>query len=405
MTSFADVRTTEAKERLLGDIRDLAPQIRSRAADFEAQREIPIDLIEALRSIGIFRMFVARSSGGLELDLPAAIEIIEALSRLDGSMGWATMIGSGASVMVPLLPRETYEQVYRNGPDVIIASSTVAAGTAEAMAGTSDWRVNGRWPFVTGCRHADWIFGLCVVTEEGKPLPGPSGDGGPPLTRAFALPSRDWEIEDTWHVAGLKGTGSHHVGLKDTSVPTANFFDLAGGASCQPGPLYQGALQLIPLMHVAVAVGIAEGALDELIELANTGRQQVRATVPMRESESFRGELGRIAADIRAARACLREQVASHWRHALAGTLKSDALFVQSTQTAIWVATTCVRAGDACFALAGGSAVYETSPLQRRLRDLHTLGQHALTQQRHYVSGGKLLLERSAADADLGLSF
>jgi alkylation response protein AidB-like acyl-CoA dehydrogenase len=158
-------------------------------------------------------------------------------------------------------------------------------------------------------------------------------------------------------------------------------------------------------MHVAVAVGIAEGAVDELIDLANTGRQQVRAAVPMRDSEIFRAELGRIAAEIRAARACLRAQTASHWRRALDGTLKNDAFLVQSTQTAIWVATTCVRAADACFALAGGSAVYETSLLQRRLRDLHTLGQHALTQQRHYVGGGKLLLDRSVADAEIGLTF
>src|SRR5271167_3540804 len=146
---------TKTSDHLLADIRDLAPAIRSRATDIEAARRIPLDLVEALRSIGIFRMFVARSQGGLELDLPAAIEIIEALSRIDGSVGWATMIGSGASVMVPLLPRETYEQVYRSGPDVIIASTTLPAGTAEAVAG--GWRVNGRWPFVSGCQHADWI--------------------------------------------------------------------------------------------------------------------------------------------------------------------------------------------------------------------------------------------------------
>jgi alkylation response protein AidB-like acyl-CoA dehydrogenase len=385
--------------RLLADIGELAPAIRARAAEIENGRRIPLDLVEALRSIGVFRMFVPRSHGGLEVDLPTGIEIIEALGRIDGSVGWTAMIGSGAAIMVPLLPRETFEQVYRNGPDVIIASSTMPAGTVEAMG--SGWRVNGRWPFVSGCQHADWIHGLCIVTEGGKPLPGPRGDAGPPLTRAVALPARHWQIEDTWHVAGLKGTGSHHVALNDMVIPAENFFDLANGLSCVPGPLYQAALQLIPLMHVAVAVGIAEGAADELIELANTGRQQVRAAVPMRDSETFQGELGRVAAEIRAARAVLRAQAESHWRRALAGTLKDEALLTQSTQTAIWVATTCVRVADACFALGGGAALYETSPLQRRLRDLHALGQHALTQQRHYVAGGKLLLDRSAADAKL----
>jgi alkylation response protein AidB-like acyl-CoA dehydrogenase len=236
------------------------------------------------------------------------------------------------------------------------------------------------------------MFGFCVMTEGGKPLSGPTGEGGPPLVRGFFLPARDWQIEDTWYVAGLKGTGSHHITLRDTVVSAANFFDLAAGEPCLPGPLYQAVLPVLPLMLGAVSVGIAEGALDELVELAKTGRQQFQAAMPMRDSETFQGELGRIAAELRAARAFLQVQAASHWRHALAGTLKDEALQTQATQTAILLATTCVRAADACFALAGSSALYETSPLQRRLRDLHVLAQHYNVQQRHYVNAGKLLL-------------
>jgi len=148
-------------------------------------------------------------------------------------------------------------------------------------------------------------------------------------------------------------------------------------------------------------VGMAEGAVDELVELANTGRQQLRAATPMRDSETFHGELGRVAADLRAARALLQVQAASHWRHALAGTLRDEALVTQSTQTATWLATTCVRVANACFALGGGSALYETSPLQRRLRDLHAAGQHAIAQQRQYASAGKLLLSSAAASSKI----
>ena len=61
------------------------------------------------------------------------------------------------------------------------------------------------------------------MTEGGKPLPGPAGAGGPPLLRAVVLPARDWQIEDTWHVAGLKGTGSHHIVLRDKLVPAGEF--------------------------------------------------------------------------------------------------------------------------------------------------------------------------------------
>jgi alkylation response protein AidB-like acyl-CoA dehydrogenase len=218
---------TQTAQRLLADIRELAPQVFSRAAEIEAGRRIPPDLVEALRSIGVFRMFVPQTHGGLELDLPIALEVIEALGRLDGSVAWTAMIGAGSAIFVPYLPRETYDQVYQNGPDMIIAASAPPAGTAEAV--PAGWRINGRWPFVSGCQHADWILGFCVVTEGGKPLPGPAGEDGPPMLRGFMLPAREWQIEDTWYVAGLKGTGSHHVTLRDTLVPAVNSFDPVSG--------------------------------------------------------------------------------------------------------------------------------------------------------------------------------
>ena len=211
------------------------------------------------------------------------------------------------------------------------------------------------------------------------------------------LPAREWQIEDTWYVAGLKGTGSHHISLKDKVIPAANFFDLANAKPCVPGPQYQAVQQFIPLMHSAVATGIARGALDELVQLANTGRQQQRTTAPMRELPTFQYELGRIEADLRAARALTDAQVESHWRHALAGTLKDDALHAQGAQTATWVTAACVGIADECFRLGGGSALYETSPLQRRMRDLHAAAQHAAVHQRNYGNAGKLLLAGSSA--------
>ena len=375
--------------RLLADIRELAPGITARAAEIEDARRIPPDLAEALRSIGVFRMFVPQSHGGFELDLPTGLEIITALGRIDGSLGWIAMNSSGGSIITPSLPRETYDKIYQNGPNVAFAGSIQPVGTAEATAG--GWQVSGRWPFASGCQHADWMAGFCIMTEGGKPLPG---ERGRPRIRGFCLPAHNWQIEDTWYAAGLKGTGSHHITLRDVVVPAVNFFDLQDGVPCLPGPLYQAALQVLPLFHGAIDVGMAEGALDDLLALADTGRQQLRASVPMRESETFQFELGRVCADLRAARAFLRAQGASHWRHAVAGTLRDEALSAEGTQAGIWVATTCVRVADACFALAGGNAVYDSSPLQRRLRDLHTAAQHAAVQQRHYATAGKMATEQ-----------
>jgi alkylation response protein AidB-like acyl-CoA dehydrogenase len=82
---------SQTTQRLLADIRELAPHVTSRAAEIEAGRRIPPDLVQALRSTGVFRMFVPQRHGGLELDLPTALEVIATLGRLDGSVGWTAM--------------------------------------------------------------------------------------------------------------------------------------------------------------------------------------------------------------------------------------------------------------------------------------------------------------------------
>src|SRR5260221_3195337 len=177
---------TSTAKRLLADIRDMAPAITARAVEIEAERRIPLDLVEALRSIGLFRMFVPQSHGGLELDLPEGLEIIAALSRIEGSVGWIAMIASGGEIFAPLLPHETYDQVYQNGPDVIFAGSNQPAGSAEAIAGS--WRVSGRWPFPSGGQHAHWVARFCGMHEKGNPLPRPLP--GAPVFRGSCPPRR-----------------------------------------------------------------------------------------------------------------------------------------------------------------------------------------------------------------------
>ena len=171
-------------QSLLTAIHDLAPSITERAAEIEASRRIPAGIIEALKSAGVFRMFVPRSYGGLELDLPAGLEVLSELAKIDGSVGWTAMTSSCGSLFAPYLPQQTYETIYRNGPDVIFAGATQPVGTAEET-GAGAWQVSGRWPFASGCQHADWIAGFCVAIAQAN---NPLSEGAPaaPLVAAAA---------------------------------------------------------------------------------------------------------------------------------------------------------------------------------------------------------------------------
>ncbi|WP_028209145.1 acyl-CoA dehydrogenase family protein [Paraburkholderia nodosa] len=120
------------------------------------------------------------------------------------------------------------------------------------------------------------------------------------------------------------------------------------------------------------------------------------------EQGDDQGELGRIEADVRAARPAMQVQAESHWRHALAASLNDQALYSEGIQTGIWIATICSRAAHACFTLSGGAAMYESSPLQWRLRDLQAAAQHAMVHQRHYAEAGRMLLEPGRINVKVG---
>ncbi|MGY3618313.1 acyl-CoA dehydrogenase family protein [Bradyrhizobium sp. USDA 10063] len=381
----------EAADRILSELDRLAPIIAARAAEAEEARRIPTDMIQMLKSVGVFRMTAPQIHGGLEFDLPTVARILRKLFKIDGSTGWVVTITNATALLLPLLPRETYEETYRNGPDRLCAGGGQPTGTAVAEAG--GLRVNGRWPFASGCEDADWIAAICVLTEDGKPVPGPTPEI--PATRVVCLPAGNWQIEDTWHAPGLRATGSHHIVLKDVFVPSENVFDMASPRPCLPGPLYSAPpMQIATLLHGPIALGMAEGALDDIVAIAQSGRKQQRAAVSMRDSEIFHYELGRAQAEFRAAQVLCDAQIASHWRHALAGTLSGDALLAEATQSMIWVTEACLRVIQSCFALAGGAAVSNSSPLQRRLRDMQTAAQHAGVHARHYAQAGKLLLSQ-----------
>lgn len=386
MYDTASSRSQVEAERLLAAIETLAPEIKARAEEIEAGRRIPLDLIGKLKSLGAFRLFVPRRHGGLELDLQSGLDLITAVSRIEGSVGWTMMIASGGQMIMPALPETTYADLYSNGPDLIVAGSAQPLGRAEMVRG--GWRVSGCWPFASGCLHADIIVGLCVMTENGEPI---RTEAGTPLTRFAVLPAREWEIEDTWHVSGLKGTGSNHVVLRDAMVPDSHFAQFPGSAPCIPGPLYRSPFAVLPLLHASMSVGVAEAALQDIVALATSGRQQLRASQPMRDSELFQDGLARAQANLRAAQHFHRTQTEAIWRQLHAGP-PDGAQVLETIQACLWIAATCVQVAQACFVLGGGASVYENSPLSRRLRDLQAAAQHGIAQPRHYASTARPLL-------------
>ena len=380
------MRNNRQAAGMLDAVTALAPSLAARAIEIETARTLPADLVETLREIGFYRMFVSRDHGGMEIDIPTSLPIYEALAAADASAAWTVMTGGHAPIFTSLMPRASLDRIYANGPDVAWANSLVPAGRAEMVKG--GYRVSGDWPLASGCLHADWIFGLCVVTEGGRALPGPSAAA--PLMRCIALPAADWTVVDTWRAIGLEGSGSHTVTLSDAFAPADQSFDHASGVSELAGPLYRAPLAVLPVHAAAIAIGVAEGAVDDIIALASTGKRAAGAASDLRDSPVFHHALGRAEADLRAARALVHAQAAQQWRWADSGHLDADS-GIACGQASAWAAAACIRTVETCYAAAGGSAVYDTSPLQRRLRDIRALAQHKAVNESNFTDAGAAL--------------
>ena len=377
-------------DQVLSRISALAPVVAQHARGMEQDRRLPKELVSALKSARIYSMLVPRRYGGLELDAPSALRAISALAKLDGSVGWNAMIGHIASLVPFLVNPALCEKIFQDGKDHVIAGAGQPVGTAERVPG--GWKVTGSWPFASGCQNAEWIAGTCVMMEGGSPIDNPDGPG--PMTRTCLMPAEQWEIQDTWHTLGLKGTGSHHVALTDVLVPDENFFEFPFGTSFAPDPIFAKFIEVMVLAHAAVPVGIAEGAILDLVELAGAGVKQLFMTVPLVETERFKEGLARLDAELMAARALLEAQITRVWQNPERSTVKDMARVAEQRQAAVWITAACVRVAEGCFALAGSRAVYESSPLQRRVRDLRVAAQHVAVHPRHYVAAGDAVLAR-----------
>ncbi len=363
-------------------IRDLLPDIQQRSPEIENSRRIPPDLVASLKAAGIFRLMAPKSLGGDEIDFPSSAQILSELAKADGAVGWSLMIGCETPQLLALLPEQTFEQLYADGPDVTVGGAFAPKGVAKPVEG--GFEASGQWGFASGCEHADYLFGNCVVTD-------PEAPEQPPELRCMLMPRAEWQILDTWHTSGLRGTGSHDITIDKAFIPAEHSFDLFGGTPCIDRPLFRAPIQQFALHIGAVALGIAEGALEELTAFAIAGKTRLYARSAMADGELFQYRLGHAEADTQAARALLESRVAELWQQAQAGSISPD-LQMRVMQTEAWVVEISARVVDACYTAGGGSAIYEASPLQRRLRDIHTLTQHASAQEGVFANAGAKLL-------------
>jgi indole-3-acetate monooxygenase len=360
----------------------LAPLIRSCADETDAARELPRPLFEALADAGLFHLAVPRSIGGGEIDLPSYVEVIEEIGKADASTGWAVNQGAIYATYAARMPREVARAIWMETPRSVVANTP--APTAQAVVVPGGYRVTGRQGFSTGCRHASWVAAHAQIIENGQVRL----EGDQPEMRYFFVPVAEAELLDTWHVRGMRGTGTHHFAVHDVFVPAERTVLSATAPALEPGPLYKIPRTLaFASGDAAVALGMARSCLDAFFELAGAKTPRAMQAL-LRDQSMVQVNVGQAEAALRSGRAFLVEAVRDIWSEATAGsvTLERRAVLRLATTHGIRLAAQII---DTVYNAAGATAAYEGNLIQRHFQDIHVITQHLQGRLAHYELVGR----------------
>lgn len=386
-TRIAEPTLAVVGDESWGRIAELLPRVRARRAEIEQARRIPRDLADELRGTGIFRLGVPRTLGGAEAGPADLMRVAELVAAADGSTGWCAMVGIANNVSAGYMAEVGAREMYAD-PSAPTAGLAAPAGTAVRVDGGV--RVTGRWSFASGITHCEWMWAGCIVLEDGRPKMTAHG----PEIVHVGVPAGEVAVHDTWQVSGLCGTGSFDVSVADAFVPERRIFALLDPAEHRSEPLYRmPPLPLFVVQVAAVSLGIARGALDELLGLAQTKVPSMYTAV-LADKAVAQVEVARAEAALGGARASLYAIVDEMWATVSTGgtpSARQVALCRAAATHAVATAATVTRTAST---LGGGSSIYSTSSLQRHARDAEAVTHHFTVAPHTWEEIGRVLLGR-----------
>ena len=373
-------------------------ELAARAPEAEDVRKLPQDLAQTLAETGFYAMCNPVEDGGQGASPADYAETVEALARGDAAPAWCSFIATTAAFGMAYADNDTVRALLSR-PGVKTAGVFAPMGRAveTEQEGMKGYRINGRWAWGSGTQNADWVSGGCFLAgEDGKLI---MSDKGGPIQLAPIFSADQLHFIDTWHVTGLKGTGSTDFEVRDAFVPadrvTAGF-----GRTRQDEPIFRfPAFGLLAIGIAAVALGAARGAMDDFYELAGA-KKPSGSSKTLSEKALTHRDVAMSEADIRQARAFFYQAIEAAWETALDGPVSLDARrdLRLATTSAVQSAR---RAVDRIYELAGGTAVYSQSPIQRRFRDVHVATQHIMVGASTWETTGRLFLGQPADTAML----
>jgi 3-hydroxy-9,10-secoandrosta-1,3,5(10)-triene-9,17-dione monooxygenase len=374
---------------LLARATTMRPVLERNADTTDSLRRLADENVQALREAGLCRLMVPARFGGYQTSIRAYIDVMAELGRGCGSTAWVASLVNVCAWLAALFPEQAQADIWGANPNAWIAGSLAPNGKAVAVDG--GWRVSGRWPWASGSMHAQWAAcGIHMQNERGE-------------TTNFGLslmPMGELRVEDTWFMAGMKGTGSNTIVASDVFVPAHRFLPypdaFAGTYRTEHTgeAVYRAALVPVTVLILAPAqLGVARAALDHVMGRAKT-RGITHTTFPTQaESAGFQMQVADAAMKIDTAWLHARraaDDLDEYARDARLMDLTARARVRIDTALA---AKYCREAVELLVAAHGTSSLADSNRMQRLWRDVHTASHHAITEwQINLEVYGKALL-------------
>ncbi|MBV7267674.1 hypothetical protein [Winogradskyella luteola] len=338
----------------------------------EDLRRLAPKLVDHIKETGLFRLGLPRFLGGWEDNPVELLKSYEVLSSSEAAVGWSVWNNHLACTFGRYLDEDSMREIY-NDPSHVYANSARPEGVAEIVPG--GYNVSGRWTLVSGCQISDWFVLRCLVT--GKGLPSTLGPGA--NLKLFFIPREAIEIIDTWHVGGLRGTGSHDVKVDNHFVKEAYAVDFDSPVAIDNpySRLPIGCLNAAG--NAAIALGIFKAAMDDLIRICfekiTPGKNP-----DLRDRDRIQSVVAKSKTLLSSMRCQLHNSVSVLWDESVNGNTYTDKQLADVWSASIQAATTARSMVTEIYAAAGTVSLYTENKIERAHRDVHAVLQHGIVQ-------------------------
>jgi alkylation response protein AidB-like acyl-CoA dehydrogenase len=370
--------------------RALTPLLDKAAPRIDAAKALPADVVDALHEAKLFRMLLPRSLGGAELPLADFFQVVVAVAEGDASAAWSVSQSSGCALSAAYLGEAAAKEVFGDARAVL--SWGFPAGPCRALPAEGGWKVTGTWGFGSGNRHSTWLGGHSQLPDGSE--------------RTMLFPRSAVTIKpDSWNVVGLRGTGSDTYSVADLFVPATHAIvarasgrDLPAAADARPDPeperREQGTLfrfsptSVYQCGFAGVALGIARATQNAFLDLATRKTPTGGATM-LRDNPVVQLRVAQSEARLGSARAWVLQILREMWEACAESGRVSFEHRIQLRLASTYAIQEAREVVETAYIDAGATAIFESNPFERRMRDMHAVSQQIQSHPAHFQSVGQ----------------